>query len=364
VTPPRTVTVVGVPRIGEVAAGTDLAAEIVARTPLSDGDVVVVTSKVVSKAAGLVVRGDRNALVAEHTVREVARRGATRIVRTRTGLTMAAAGLDASNTEPGTVVLLPEDPDGCARALREDLRRLSDRNVAVVVTDTAGRAWRTGQTDIAIGVAGLLPLHDLAGLADSHGVPLAVTAPAVADEAAAAADLVQGKLDRVPVAVLTGLADHVLPAGEHGPGATALVRPPAEDLFGWGAADAVRVAVRRDAGAGDGFPAPDTDAPGLVGDALAALEPGLLDVERTGPATWEARPADGPADGPLAGHGVGHACACAWAAGALVERLRVLAVSTHHVLHVDAPAPGPAPESPPYVVRWTLEAPAGRSPGS
>ena len=334
----RPLTVLGVEGIGEVAAGTDLVAEISARTTLRDGDVVAVTSKVVSKAEGRVVRGDRAALVAEHTDRVVARRGATRIVRTHAGLTLAAAGLDASNTEPETVVLLPADPDASARSLREGLIRATGANVAVVVTDTAGRAWRTGQTDIAIGVAGLVPVIDLAGQVDSHGTRLEVTAPAVADEIAGAADLVQGKLGRIPVAVVTGLADQVLPAGEHGPGATALVRPPAEDLFGWGAADAVRVAVRRDEpGSSSGFATAEGDPVALVGDAAAAIEPGTLEIERLDGSAWGARAV--PGCDPVS---------AAWAAGALVERLRTLVACTSYQLVLDRAGAHP------YVVRWSL----------
>jgi coenzyme F420-0:L-glutamate ligase/coenzyme F420-1:gamma-L-glutamate ligase len=330
-------TVRGVDGIGEVRAGADLAVEIGRRITLADGDVVVVTSKVVSKAEGRVVRGERAELVDAHTDRVVARRGATRITRTFAGLTLAAAGLDASNTEPGTVVLLPLDADGSARTLRERIAHVHGVTVAVVVTDTAGRAWRNGQTDIAIGVAGILPLIDLAGRPDSHGAPLAVTAPAVADEIASAADLVQGKLSRTPVAVLGGLADQVLPAHEHGPGAAALVRPPAQDLFGWGAADAVRVAVRRDDDrGGDGFPAPDAGPVDLVDDALAALDPDLLSVRRVDSTTWVATPADGC-----------EPVAAVWAGGALAERLRVLAASTHRRVQIQQ---GPHP----YVLRWTL----------
>jgi len=333
------VLVTGVAGFAEVTPGTDLAAEVAGRIDLADGDVVVITSKVVSKAEGAVVRGERGELVAEHTARVVARRGATRIARTFSGLTLAAAGLDASNTEPGTVVLLPADADASARRLRSALHRRCGANVAVVVTDTAGRAWRTGQTDIAIGVAGLPPLVDLAGHTDSHGVRLAVTAPAVADEIAGAADLVQGKLSRIPVAVISGLGELVLPVGDDGPGAVALLRPAAEDLFGWGAADAVRVALRRDdADLGDGFPLPDSDVVALVGDALAALEPDTLRIRRTAPATWEASACSGC-----------DPVRALWAGGALEERLRALAASTHRRLEAQR---GGADDG--YLLRWTL----------
>jgi coenzyme F420-0:L-glutamate ligase/coenzyme F420-1:gamma-L-glutamate ligase len=333
-----TLIVVGLAGIGEVVAGTDLVAEISARAQLRDGDVVAVTSKVVSKAEGRVVRGHRAELVAEHTDRVVARRGPTQIVRTFAGLTLAAAGLDASNTEPGTVVLLPRDADASARSLRDGLGRVAGVNVAVVVTDTAGRAWRTGQTDIAIGVAGLAPVLDLAGQVDSHGTRLAVTAPAIADEIAGAADLVQGKLRRIPVAVVTGLAERVLPAGEHGPGAAALVRPPDEDLFGWGAADAVRVAVRRDdPQRSKGFPQTDWDAAALVADAAAAIDPETLEIDRLDDFSWGARAVSGCEQG-----------SAAWAAGALAERLRTLAVCTTYRVELDRV------EAHPYVVRWSL----------
>jgi len=176
----------------------------------------------------------------------VSRRGPTTIVRTRHGLTLAAAGIDASNVSPGTVVLLPEDPDASARRIREALLARTGRNVAVLVTDTAGRAWREGQTDIAIGAAGLRVLVDLAGSVDGHGNELAVTAPAVGDELAGAAELAQGKLAARPFAVVRGRADLVLPAGEHGTGAAALVRPDGADLFGYGAREAVVRALRGD----------------------------------------------------------------------------------------------------------------------
>jgi coenzyme F420-0:L-glutamate ligase/coenzyme F420-1:gamma-L-glutamate ligase len=205
---------------------------------------VLVTSKVVSKAEGRVAEADREQVVGDETVRVVARRGPTRIVENRLGLVMAAAGVDASNVTPGHVVLLPTDPDASARALRERLHAATGRNVAVIVTDTAGRAWRTGQTDIAIGVAGLDPLHDFSGTTDSYGNPLAVTAPAVADELAGTAELVTGKLGGRPVSVVRGSGTPVLPVGEHGPGSKALVRPREEDMFALGAREAVVAAVR------------------------------------------------------------------------------------------------------------------------
>ena len=234
------VTVVAPDGMPEVRPGDDLVALLLPLVDLVDGDVVVVTSKVVSKAEGRLVAGaDRDAALAGETVRVVARRGPTTIVRTALGLTMAAAGIDRSNVAAGTMALLPRDPDASARALRRAIADRTGRNVGVVVTDTAGRAWREGQTDIAIGAAGLLVLEDHAGKVDRHGNELAVTAPAVADEIAGVAELAQGKLRGRPFAVVRGRADLVLPPGDDGPGAAALVRPEDADLFGYGAREAV-----------------------------------------------------------------------------------------------------------------------------
>jgi coenzyme F420-0:L-glutamate ligase/coenzyme F420-1:gamma-L-glutamate ligase len=227
--------------IGEVTAGTDLAALVAPY--LADGDVVVITSKVVSKAEGRVRAGEREQAIRDETVRVVARRGPTSIVETRLGVVMAAAGVDASNVAPGWVVLLPEDPDASARRVRERLAAAHGVDVAVVVSDTAGRAWRHGQTDLAIGVAGLLPLESFAGRTDAYGNPLAVTAPAVADEVAGVAEVASGKLGHRPVTVVRGLADRVLPRGEHGPGARVLVRETGTDMFGLGSREAVVAAL-------------------------------------------------------------------------------------------------------------------------
>jgi coenzyme F420-0:L-glutamate ligase / coenzyme F420-1:gamma-L-glutamate ligase len=264
---PDALTCLPVDGVGEVAAGADLAAVLLEAVTPQDGDVLVVTSKVVSKAEGRVRCGSREDLLAEETDRVVAVRGRTSIVRTHHGLVMAAAGIDASNTGLGTVVLLPADPDASARRLREQVAVRTGRNVAVLVTDTAGRAWRTGQTDIAVGAAGLGVLHDYAGVVDQHGNELAVTAPAVADEIAAAADLVKRKLDRRPAAVVRGLADLVLPAGHHGPGAAALVRPEEQDMFGLGAREAVLAALRGTEARGFGAPCSADE----LADQLAAL---------------------------------------------------------------------------------------------
>jgi len=226
--------------IGEVTAGTDLAA--LAASFVADGDVLVVTSKVVSKSEGRVARTDRESAIHDETVRVVARRGPTSIVETRTGVVMAAAGVDASNVEPGWVVLLPVDPDASARRVREALAARG-ANVAVIVSDTAGRAWRHGQTDLALGVAGMHALESFEGRTDGYGNPLAVTAPAVADELAGIAEVASGKLGGRPFTLVRGLADRVLPPGEHGAGAGVLVRETGTDMFGLGSREAVVAAL-------------------------------------------------------------------------------------------------------------------------
>jgi len=236
------VTIIPVEGLPEITAGADLAGLIAeAATGLADGDIVVITSKIVSKAEGRVVRAGRQDAIDAETVRVVARRGQTRIAETRYGLVLAAAGVDASNTPPGTVVLLPEDPDGSARRLRKALRGRLGVRLGVLVTDTLGRPWRAGQTDAAIGAAGVAPVRDYRGTADTFGTPLEVTVAAVADEIAAAADLVKGKAAGIPVAVVRGLADLVTEAD--GPGARALIRAAADDMFRFGSADVL--AARR-----------------------------------------------------------------------------------------------------------------------
>ena len=264
-------TVETVDGIGEVTRGTDLVARVAGRCELADGDVLVVTSKVVSKAEGRVVDGrSKDDVLAEETDRVLARRGGTSIVRTHHGLVMAAAGIDASNTDPGSLVLLPRDPDASARLIREGLADRFDVNVAVVVSDTSGRAWRTGQTDIAVGAAGLTPLDDHAGRHDAYGNELAVTAPALADEIAAAGDLAKGKLGGTPVALVRGLAALVLPPGAHGPGAGVLVRDEAGDMFGYGAREAVLAALSAEPDLrGFGAPVPADQLAAALGAALA-----------------------------------------------------------------------------------------------
>lgn len=287
---PRALSCLPVTGIGEIRAGDDLAEVLSAATPLRDGDILVVTSKVVSKAEGMVFTGDRTAALADETDRIVATRGDTSIVRTRHGLVMAAAGIDASNTAPGTVVLLPVDPDESARGLRERIASNGGPNVAIVVSDTSGRAWRNGQTDIAIGAAGVHVIQDLKGMTDNFGNLLEVTAPAVADEIAGSADLVKGKLHRCPAAVVRGLAQLVLDPGSHGSGARMLIRDEADDMFGHGAREAVLHAVRSDPAALRGF-GRRTSAEELVA-ALASLC-GSENVSSASPVEVEIRVAGG-----------------------------------------------------------------------
>jgi coenzyme F420-0:L-glutamate ligase/coenzyme F420-1:gamma-L-glutamate ligase len=230
--------------IGDVTAGDDLAEMITGAAPwLTDGDVLVVTSKIVSKAEGRLVEVPadgaereeaRQRVLADETARVVARRGPTTIVQTHHGFVMAAAGIDASNVDKTHLVLLPEDPDASARKLRADLRERG-LNVAVVVSDTMGRAWRNGLTDVALGAAGIDALLDHRGQLDPYGNELSLTQMAVIDELSAAAELVKGKCDRVPVAVVRGYGRLT---ADDGPGARVLIRDAAEDMFGLGTAEA------------------------------------------------------------------------------------------------------------------------------
>lgn len=229
--------------IGEVVAGDDLTTliERVAGAQLRDGDILAVTSKIVSKAEGRqVAAADREQAITDETVRVVATRahpgGVTRIVENRQGLVLAAAGVDTSNTPEGIVLLLPVDPEASARVLCAELRERTGLSLGVVITDTAGRAWREGQTDIAIGAAGIAVLDDLRGTTDVSGRRLDVTVAAVADEIAGAADLVKGKTSGNPVAVVRGLAHLV---GDLAlPGASALQRPSENDMFRLGSSEA------------------------------------------------------------------------------------------------------------------------------
>ncbi len=270
----------------ELRPGHDLAAEILRCAPwLADGDILVVTSKVVSKVEGRLINtsGDpaereaaRQQAIADETVRVIARRGPLRIAETRHGLVMAAAGVDASNLAGGELALLPLDPDGSARQLRDTLAERAGLRVAVIISDSMGRPWRHGITDVAIGVAGLSAIHDQRGERDRHGNLLEVTEVAVADELAAAADLVKGKLSDIPVAVVRGLA-----YTDDGRGSTSLIRRAADDLFRMGTAEALALG-RAQAGfnadsatEGDGALRPDVSA--LHADVLATLAAMPLD---------------------------------------------------------------------------------------
>jgi coenzyme F420-0:L-glutamate ligase / coenzyme F420-1:gamma-L-glutamate ligase len=238
--------------IGDVRPGDDLAALITAAAPwLADGDVLVVTSKVVSKAEGRLVEvpaagperaAAREAALRAETARPVASRGNTRIVQTHHGFVMASAGIDASNVDSEHLVLLPVDPDASARRLRSELRERYGLDVAIVVSDTMGRPWRSGLTDVALGAAGIDALHDYRGELDAYGNELHLTQMAVIDELAAAAELVKGKYDQVPVAVVRGLAATGAADGE---GARPLVRNAAQDLFSLGTAEARATGMRR-----------------------------------------------------------------------------------------------------------------------
>ncbi|WP_280382939.1 coenzyme F420-0:L-glutamate ligase [Nocardia wallacei] len=237
-------TILPVTGLPEFRPGDDLAEHLAAQAPwLRDGDVLVVTSKIVAKAEGRIVAAPadpeerdtlRRKLVREEAVRVLAQKGRTLITENRIGIVQAASGVDGSNVEQGELVLLPADPDGSAKALRSALAARLGVDVAVVITDTMGRAWRIGQTDAAIGAAGLRVIHDYAGAVDGQGNELQVTQVAVADELAAAADLVKGKLGGVPVAVVRGWA-----STDDGSTAAALLRRGAEDLFWLGTAEAI-----------------------------------------------------------------------------------------------------------------------------
>ncbi|HEY3923196.1 MAG TPA: coenzyme F420-0:L-glutamate ligase [Acidothermaceae bacterium] len=239
-----TLEILAVQGIPEVVVGDSLAELIVAHAPsLLDGDVLVVTSKVVSKAEGQVVDGDRELAIDAETVRVVARRGDTRIVATRHGFVMAAAGVDASNVTKGEVVVLPVDSDASARLIRDGVRTLTGANVGVVVSDTFGRPWRVGVTDAAVGFAGLEGFDDLRGTVDPYGNDLRVTLTCTVDELAAAADLVKGKTNGVPVAIVRGLAIVLPPESPDVQGISGVVRPIDEDLFSLGTRDVLPARV-------------------------------------------------------------------------------------------------------------------------
>jgi coenzyme F420-0:L-glutamate ligase/coenzyme F420-1:gamma-L-glutamate ligase len=244
----------GIPGIPEIEPGDDLVALIAAAiedqtrsdpdAALKAGDILVVTSKIVSKAEGMQVpAAEREQAIAADTVRVVAERvhpgGTFRIVETRQGLVMAAAGIDMSNVPEGTALRLPADPDASARALCTGLRQHFGVDLGIIVTDTIGRAWRIGQTDMAIGAAGVQLTDDLRGENDANGRPLHVTQAVIADEIAGAADLVKGKTTGIPVAIVRGLARFVTDLDA--PGARTLARTGDDDMFRFGSAEAYRL---------------------------------------------------------------------------------------------------------------------------
>lgn len=309
------------PGIGEIRAGDDLAAIILAAdaaaadaagsagSVLADGDILAVTSKIVSKAEGRqVAASDREQAITDETVRVVATRvhpgGVTRIVQNRQGLVMAAAGVDASNVAEGTVLLLPADPDASARALCAALRASTGLRLGLLITDTAGRPWRDGQTDIAIGAAGMAVLDDLRGSADAHGRRLDVTVAAVADEIAGAADLIKGKTSGNPVAVLRGLGHLVGAIDEGDRGARRLLRDSAQDMFRVGSAEAYAegYAAGVAAGAASAGPA-DTSGKTKAAEDRAAELPGKAPSGASKgetAATRESASAELPQDAPSA----------------------------------------------------------------
>src|SRR5688500_17072048 len=244
---PGGISVLPVTGLPEFSPGDDLAGAVASAAPwLADGDVLVVTSKVVSKVEGRLVRVEpgtdreaaRQRAIDAETVRVVARRGPLKIVQTPQGWVVAAAGIDASNVAQDSLVLLPEDADASARTLRARLHVLLGVDVAVVVSDSFGRTWREGLTDVAVGSAGIIALTDHRGQVDAQGNRLETTRVAVVDELASAADLAKGKLAGVPVAVA-----RALPVGgsaeDADEGTRPLVRLPADDLFPYGSRDLV-----------------------------------------------------------------------------------------------------------------------------
>jgi coenzyme F420-0:L-glutamate ligase/coenzyme F420-1:gamma-L-glutamate ligase len=219
----------GVGGVPEIKTGDDVAALVASSAPvvLEDRDIVVVTQKVVSKAEGRVVdETARDDSLSEESARVLRRVGGMVIAETRHGFVCANAGIDASNVDEGRIALLPVDPDQSARRIRARIARLAAADVGVVVSDTFGRAWRVGQTDVAIGVAGFDPFVDYRGTPDANGRVLTATQICVADEIAGAAELVMGKARGVCAAIVRGAQVQWGRAS-----ARAIVRPPDQDLF-------------------------------------------------------------------------------------------------------------------------------------
>lgn len=217
--------------VGEVLPGDDLALLITAAAgdgTFQEGDVVVVTQKVVSKAEGRIVpAADKESAIASESVRVLRRsQGGMVISETRHGFVCANAGVDASNIDGDHIALLPIDPDASARRIRARVKHLTGVDVAVVISDTFGRAWRLGQTDVAIGVAGIEPFVDYRGQFDAQGREMTATRIAIADELAGAAEMVMGKVDKVCAAIVRGA-----PVRYGRGAATEMVRPPNEDFF-------------------------------------------------------------------------------------------------------------------------------------
>jgi coenzyme F420-0:L-glutamate ligase/coenzyme F420-1:gamma-L-glutamate ligase len=234
----RELRVIPLPSVAMVGEGDDLVGMLVVALEqcgltLIEHDLVIVTSKVVSKSEGRVVAFDgteehKTALIEQESRRVLRRRGTLRITETHHGFVNANAGIDLSNTAEGTAVLLPKDPDRSARRLRAEIKQRCGVDVAVVITDTFGRVWREGVTDVAIGSAGIRPVLDLRGTPDANGRILEVTEVAIADEIAGTANLVLGKAEGTPFAVLRGLDDSYFGEGsvaEH------VVRAASKDLF-------------------------------------------------------------------------------------------------------------------------------------
>jgi coenzyme F420-0:L-glutamate ligase / coenzyme F420-1:gamma-L-glutamate ligase len=282
-----TVEILPVTGLPEFRPGDDLGAIIAAAAPwLRDGDVLVVTSKVLSKCEGRLVDAPadpeardalRRKLVDAEAVRVLARKNRTLITENKLGVVQAASGVDGSNVGADELALLPVDPDASAATLRAGLRERLGVTVGVVVTDTMGRAWRNGQTDAAVGAAGLDVLHSYAGAVDRHGNELLVTEVAIADEVAAAADLVKGKLTAIPVAVVRGLPSGVV--SDTGDTARDLVRSGTDDLFWLGTAEALELGrqqaqlLRRSVRQFAGQPVPAQLIEDAVAEALTAPAP-------------------------------------------------------------------------------------------